>query len=171
MKAIRVHQFGGPEVLKLEELPDPEPGPGEVVVRVRAIGVNPVDTYIRSGKYPVLPQLPYTPGADAAGVIESIGPEVRSVKPGDRVFIGGTVAGNGFGAYATHALSRQSQVYPLPENVTFDEGAAVNVAYCTAYRALFHRARIKPGETILIHGATGGVGIAAVQFAVAIGAV
>src|SRR5438105_10358933 len=155
MRAIRVHEFGGPEVLRLEELPDPKPGPGAVVVAIRAIGVNPVDTYIRSGKYPTLPQLPYTPGADAAGVVESVGPDVTNVKSGDRVFIGGTVLGNGLGAYATHAVCRQEQVFPLPEHVTFQQGAAVNVAYGTAYRALFHRARIRPGESVLIHGATG----------------
>src|SRR5882724_8454396 len=128
MKAIRVHEFGGPEVLKLEELPDPKPGPGDVVVRIRAIGVNPVDTYVRSGKYRTLPALPYTPGADAAGVVESVGAEVTRFEPGDRVYIGGTVAGNSFGAYATHALSKQSQVHPLHDNVTFEQGAAVSVA-------------------------------------------
>ena len=170
MKAIRVHEFGGPEVLKLDELPDPKPSPGELVIRIRAIGVNPVDTYTRSGKYPTLPQLPYTPGADAAGVVESVGAGVTKFKPVDRVYIGGTLAGNGFGAYATHALSKETQAHPLPDNVTFEQGAAINVAYGTAYRALFHRARIRPGETVLVHGATGGVGIAAVQFAVATGA-
>jgi len=171
VKAIRVHQFGAPDVLRLDDIPDPTPDPGEVVVKLHAVGVNPVDTYIRSGKYPSLPALPYTPGADAAGVIESVGASVTKVKAGDRVYIGGTVAGNGFGAYATHSLSKESQVHPLPEHVTFQQGAAINVAYGTAYRALFHRAHIRPGETVLVHGATGGVGIAAVQFAVAHGAI
>src|SRR5437667_7111796 len=99
MKAIRVHEFGGPEVLRLEEMPDPWPGPGEVVVKLRAIGVNPVDTYIRSGKYPVLPPLPYTPGAEAAGIVEAIGPDVTCVKPGDRVYIHGTTGPNHVGTY------------------------------------------------------------------------
>jgi NADPH2:quinone reductase len=171
MKAIRVHQFGGPQVLRLEEQADPVAGPGQVVVRLKAVGVNPVDTYVRSGKYPALPQLPYTPGSDGAGLIDSVGPNVGSARVGQRVFIGGTASGNGFGAYATHALCSESQVHPLPDNISFQQGAAVNIAYGTAYRALFHRARIRPGETVLVHGATGGVGTAAVQWAVAAGAV
>jgi NADPH2:quinone reductase len=165
MKAIRVHQFGGPEVLHLEEVPDLTPGAGEVVVRVNAIGVNPVDTYIRSGLYPVKPSLPYTPGMDAAGIVESIGDGVSQVAAGDSVYLAGTVSG----AYSEKALCLATQVHRLPARVTFEQGAAIGVPYATAYRALFHRAGARPGELVLVHGATGGVGIAAVQIARAAG--
>lgn len=165
MKAIRVHEFGGPEVLRLEEVSDPRPGEGEVVVRVRAAGVNPVDTYIRNGVHAVRPSLPYTPGLDAAGVVEAVGAGVERVAAGDRVYTAGTVSG----AYAELALCKESQVYALPERVSFAQGAGVFTPYATAYRALFNRARGEAGETVLVHGASGGVGTAAVQFARAAG--
>jgi NADPH2:quinone reductase len=165
MKAIRVHQFGGPEVMRLEEVPDPQAGAGQVLVRVAAAGVNPVDAYIRSGMYARLPELPYTPGTDAAGTVAEVGEGVQRVKVGDRVYAAGTLGG----AYAELALCDQSQVYPLPPSVSFSQGAAVNVPYATAYRALFQRARAVPGETVLVHGASGGVGVAAVQIARAAG--
>jgi NADPH:quinone reductase len=165
MKAIRVHQTGDPSVMKLEGVPDPKPAAGQVLVRLKAIGVNPVDTYIRAGKYPVTMPLPYTPGADAAGIVEAIGDGMKSFKPSDRVYVGGTVTG----AYAELAVCNEAQVHPLPASITFQQGAGVNVPYATAYRALFHRAMSKPGETLLVHGASGGVGIAAVQLARALG--
>ncbi len=165
MKAIRIHQFGGPEVLKLEELPELMPGPGQVLVRVRAAGVNPVDAYIRSGTYAIKPALPYTPGHDAAGLVEAIGAGVSGPRVGDRVYTAGTLSG----AYAELALCEASQLYPLPERVSFAQGAALGVPYATAYRALFQRAGARPGETVLVHGATGGVGSAAVQLARAAG--
>lgn len=165
MKAIRVHEFGGPEVMRLEEAPDQQAGPGQVVVRVHAIGVNPVDTYIRAGVYAVKPPLPYTPGMDAAGVIESIGEGVTHAAVGDRVYVAGTISG----AYAEAALCHESQVHPLPPSISFAQGAAVNVPYATAYRALFRRAQALPAEVVLIHGASGGVGIAATQLARAAG--
>lgn len=165
MKAIRVHQFGGPEVMKLENVPDLGPGPSEVVVQVKAAGVNPVDTYIRAGAYATKPPLPYTPGVDAAGVVKAVGEGVKSVAAGARVYVAGTLSG----AYAEFALCREAQLHPLPEKVTFSQGAAVNVPYATAYQALFHRARALAGETILVHGASGGVGIASVQLARAAG--
>ena len=158
MKAIRVHQFGGPEVLQLDELPDPRPAAGQVVVRVHAAGVNPVDTYIRNGKYATLPNLPYTPGTDAAGEIAAVGEGVTQWKPADRVYTDRMLPG--WGAYATHAVTEARFVHPLPDNVTFEQAAALNVPYATAYRALFHRAQVRPGETVLVHGATGGVGTA-----------
>ena len=169
MKAIRVHQFGPPEVMRPETLPEPTPGPGQVLVRLRAVGVNPVDTYIRDGKYGTLPTLPFTPGADAAGTIESVGPETPEWRVGDRVYIGGTQAGRALGAYAEVAISDRRQVHRLNERVSFEQGAAVNVPYATAYRALVHKAHAQPGEAVLIHGASGGVGIAAVQLALALG--
>ena len=165
MKAIRVHETGGPEVLKLEETPDLEPGPGQVVVRVKAAGVNPVDTYIRSGMYARKPPLPYTPGTDAAGDVRAIGEGVTRVAVGDRVYTSGTLTG----AYAEQMLCDQSQVHTLPPQVSYAQGAAIGVPYATAYRGLFHRAQAKPGETVLVHGASGGVGIAAVQLARAAG--
>lgn len=167
MKAIRVHQHGGPEVLQLEEVPDPQPGPGQVRIRVHAVGVNPVDTYIRAGAYASTPSLPYTPGSDAAGVVDAVGEGVRDVRPGDRVY----TSGGRTGAYAALAVYPETGVHFLPEAVSFAQGAALGVPYATAYRALFQRARANPGEAVLVHGATGGVGIAAVQLARAAGLV
>ena len=165
MKAIRAHEFGGPEVLRLEEVEAPRPGPGQVLVRVRAVGVNPVDTYIRSGVHAVKPALPFTPGLDAAGVVESVGEGVERFREGDNVYTAGSLSGT----YAELALCEEGQVHPLPGNVTFAQGAGVNTPYVTAYRALFQRARGVPGETVLVHGASGGVGTAAVQIARAAG--
>jgi NADPH2:quinone reductase len=161
MKAIRVHEFGGPEVMKLEDVPDLTAGPGQVVVSVKAVGVNPVDSYIRAGTYAVKPPLPYTPGMDAAGTVEAVGEGVESVKVQERVYVAGTLRG----AYAEQALCDASQVHRLPKRVSFAQGAGVNVPYATAYRALYNRAHGQPGETVLVHGASGGVGIAAVQMA------
>lgn len=166
MRAIRVHEFGGPSVLKLEEIPDLTAGPGEVVVRIRAAGVNPVDVYLHSGTYARKPPLPYTPGQDGAGDVESVGAGVADVKVGDRVYIAG--AGNtvaGAGTYAERALCIPSQLHRLPARASFGQGAALGVPYATAYRALFQRAGAKPGETVLVHGATGGVGIGCVELA------
>jgi NADPH2:quinone reductase len=161
MKAIRVHEFGGPEVLRLEEVPTPQPGSGEVLVRIHAVGVNPVETYIRAGKYARLPALPYTPGNDGAGVVEQVGADVTEFRQGDRVYTGGSVSGT----YAELALCKTEQVHRLPANVSFAQGAAMGTPYATAYRGLFQRADAKPGETVLVHGASGGVGTAAVQLA------
>ncbi len=165
MKAIRVEAAGGPEVMQLQDVPDLQPGPDQVVVDVRAIGVNPVDTYIRSGTYVIKPSLPYTPGMEGAGVIERVGSKVKNWRVGDRVYI----AGSQSGTYAEEALCNVNQVQPLPDNISFAQGAAVYVAYATAYRALIHKAHAQAGETVLVHGASGGVGIAAVQTALAHG--
>jgi NADPH:quinone reductase len=165
MKAVRVRQFGDPSVMKVEEVPDPKPEANQVLVRIRAAGVNPYDTYMRSGAYATPPALPYTPGADGAGIVEAVGDGVRGFAPGDTVYIGGTVQGRAIGAYAEMALCEPAQVHPLPASVSFSRGAAINVPYVTAWRALFHRADAQPGETALIHGASGGVGVAAVQIA------
>src|SRR5690348_5790446 len=161
MKAIRVQQFGGPEVLKIESVPDLQPGTGQVLVKVHAVGVNPFETYQRTGTYAVKPQLPYTPGADAAGTVISAGSGVHRARAGDRVY----VAGNVTGSYAEQVVALDAQVHPLPKNVSFQQGAAIGVPYGTAYRALFQKAHGLPSETILVHGASGGVGIAAVQLA------
>jgi NADPH2:quinone reductase len=165
MKAIVVHEFGGPEVLKLEDVPAPRPAAGQVLVRVRAAGVNPYDTYMRNGTYAIRPSLPYTPGSDAAGDVEAIGEGVSKVKRGDRVYTAKTLTG----AYAEYALALETQVHPLPAKITYAQGAAVWVPYGTAYHALYQRARARASETLLVHGASGGVGIAAVQIGRAMG--
>ena len=163
MKAVVVREFGPAEVMKLEEVPNPTPGPGQVVVRAKAIGVNPVEVYIRSGTYARKPNLPYTPGTDVAGIVEAVGSDVKSVKKGDRVYTHGAAAGSG--GYAELILCDEAQVHPLPETVSFAQGAALGVPYGTAWRALFSRAQVRPGETLLVHGASGGVGVAATQLA------
>jgi NADPH:quinone reductase len=165
MKAIVVHEFGGPEVLKLEEIATPKPAAGQVLIHIHAAGVNPYDTYMRNGTYAIKPPLPYTPGSDAAGTVEAVAPNVTTVKPGDRVYVAKTVTG----AYAEYALGLESQVHRLPERVSFSQGAGVWVPYGTAYHALHHSAEAHASETILIHGASGGVGIAGVQIARAMG--
>lgn len=170
MKAIVVHEFGAPDSMKVEDVAEPTPGAGQLVVRVHAIGVNPYDTYMLSGNYATRPSLPYTPGADAAGVVEQVGPGVTNVKAGDRVYIGGTAAHRSYGAYAERAVCEPHQVHPLPDRLSFAQGAAINVPYVTAWRALHGRAQVQPGDTVFIHGASGGVGLAATQIARAWGA-
>ena len=165
MKAIRVHEFGGPEVLKLGEVPTPKPSTGEVLVRIHAAGVNPYDTYMRAGTYALKPSLPYTPGSDAAGVVEAVGDGVKKVKRGDRVYTARTLTG----AYAEYALALEEQVHHLPGKIDFKQGAGIRVPYGTAYHALNHAAKAHASETVLVHGASGGVGIAALQIARAIG--
>ncbi len=165
MKAIRVHEFGGPEVMKLEEVTGLQPGPGQVVVRIHAAGVNPVEAYIRTGTYASKPNLPYTPGTDAGGVVSVVGSGVERVKKGDRVY----TTGSSTGTYAEQALCNEGQLQLLPGNVSFEQGAAIGVPYGTAYRGLFQRAEAKPAEIVLVHGASGGVGTAAVQLARAAG--
>ena len=165
MKAIQIHQFGGPEVLELHDVPIPAPGPGQVLVKVGAAGVNPYETYMRAGTYAIKPALPFTPGSDAAGVVEAVGAGVAKVKPGDRVYTATTVTGS----YADYTLALETAVHPLPANVTFAQGAGLWVPCGTAFTALRHHAQARPGETVLVHGASGGVGVAAIQFARAMG--
>lgn len=163
MKAILVRAFGGPEVLKLDDVPAPSPGPGDVLVRVKAVGVNPLDTYIRTGTHAIKPALPYTPGRDLAGTIESVGADAGSWKSGDRVYSDGI--GVTSGAYAELAACAGAHIHRLPDRVSFAQGAALGVPYSTAWHGLFGRGRARPGETVLVHGASGGVGTAAVQIA------
>ncbi len=165
MKAIRVHQFGEPNVMYLEDMPSLQPIRNQVLIEVEAIGVNPVDTYIRAGIYPAKPDLPYTPGLDAAGTITAIGPEVKHRRVGERVYCLGSVSG----CYAEQVLCNESQVYQLPVNVNYNAGASMGVPYTTAYYALFYRAHTMPGEIVLVHGASGAVGLAALQIAKANG--
>jgi NADPH2:quinone reductase len=167
MKAIRVHEFGGPEVLRLEDVSEPKPGCGEALIEIKAAGVNPVETYIRTGTYARKPSLPYTPGTDAAGLVVAVGVGVTRFKAGDRVY----TAGSNSGVYAERAVCPEAALHPLPAHVSYAQGAAVGIPYATAYRGLYHKAKAQPGETVLVHGASGAVGIAAVQMGRASGMV
>ncbi|CAB1447222.1 unnamed protein product [Pleuronectes platessa] len=166
MRAIRVSEFGAPSVLSLSsQVTVPKPGPRQVLIRVQACGVNPVETYIRSGTFSKKPTLPYTPGSDVAGVVETAGEGVVAFKAGDRVFTTATESG----AYAEFTVAADDCVHKLPEALDFTQGAAIGIPYFTAYRALIHKAHSKAGETVLIHGASGGVGVAACQLSRALG--
>src|SRR5260370_33452077 len=167
MKAIVVLEFGPREVMKLEEIPAPKPGTGQVLVRVKAAGVNPADTYMRNGAYAIKPPLPYTPGSDGAGVVEGAGEGVTKVKPGDRVYLARSVSGT----YAEFSLALEGQVHKIPEGISFAQGAGVFVPYGTAYRALHQVAHARGGETLLVHGASGGWGIASGQMRTSTGRV
>ena len=151
--------------MHLEDVPGLTPGPAEVVVRLHAAGVNPVDAYIRSGLYRPGLKLPYTPGLDGAGIIKAVGTDVKHRQVGQRVYVAWSLSGT----YAEEVLCKEFQTHPLPGSISFGQGAAVGVPYGAAYRALFQRARAVAGESVLIHGASGGVGIAAVQLARAAG--
>jgi NADPH:quinone reductase len=161
MNAIVVREFGPPEVMKVDDLPLPTAAGTQVLVRVKAAGVNPVDTYLRSGNHAHAPQLPYTPGKDAAGTVEAVGEDVTRYKVGDRVYTADSLTGT----YAEFSLCEQNQLGHLPDNVDFAEGAGIWTPYATSYRALFQKAGAQAGETVMIHGASGGVGIAAIQWA------
>ena len=165
MKAIRAHAFGGPDVLQLEDVNDPIPGPGEVVIDVRAAGINPADTYMRNGTYAIVPQLPYIPGGDAGGVVSAIGAGVGQYSVGDPVFVGTALSFDLTGCYAEKVKRKASEVLPLPPGVSFAAAAAFGVSFSTAHYALFERGGARPGETVFIHGASGSVGTSAIQLA------
>ena len=161
MKAIIVREFGAADVMKLEEVATPSPSANQILVKIKAAGINPVDTYIRSGLYPTKPNLPYTPGKDGAGIVESVGENITKFSVGDRVLTADSVSGT----YAEFCLCEEKHLIKLPENISFEQGAGVFVPYATAYRALFQKAKGAAGETLLVHGASGGVGTAAIQWA------
>ncbi len=165
MKAIVVREYGPPEVMGVEEVETLHPAAGQILVRIHAAGVNPVDTYLRSGNHAHAPKLPYTPGKDAAGTVEAVGDGVTKFKAGDRVYMADSITGT----YAAFSVCDESQLGRLPDNTSFEQGAGVWTPYATSYRALFQKAAAKAGETVLVHGASGGVGIAAVQWAKAAG--
>eukprot|EP00090_Calanus_glacialis_P022019 TRINITY_DN33971_c0_g1_i1.p1 TRINITY_DN33971_c0_g1~~TRINITY_DN33971_c0_g1_i1.p1 ORF type:complete len:411 (-),score=114.99 TRINITY_DN33971_c0_g1_i1:260-1492(-) len=173
MKAVRVHRFGGPDVLQVDtNVPFPDVGDDQVLVRVIFAGVNPVETYIREGQYSRLPELPYTPGSDAAGYVQQLGRNVTTLKVGDRVFVSGNSStSSNSGSYSQYVVSNSTYVFPLHPRLSFAQGASLGVPFFTAYKALILRAETKPGETVLIHGASGAVGTAAVQIARALGAI
>ena len=167
MKAVQVVEFGEPETaLKFTEVKIPEVGPTQVLVQIFAAGVNPVETYIRSGKYHKHPSLPYIPGNDGAGVIRRVGSDVTQWEAGMRVWINTAVTGT----YAQFAVAEQDQVAILPHFLSYQQGAAVSVAYRTAYKALVTRGNLQAGQSVLVHGGTGGVGIAAIHLAKLYGA-
>ncbi|KPV45103.1 NADPH:quinone reductase [Alicyclobacillus ferrooxydans] len=171
MRAIQMSSFGEADVLQVVDLPVPEPGLNEVRVRLHAAGINPAETYIRTGTYAFLkPDLPYTPGFDGAGIVDKVGDGVTRLRPGDRIFVAAILAKRNTGTYADMVVCDADAVHPLPESLSFSQGAAIGVPSLTAYRALFQRARIQPGETVLVHGASGGVGLLTVQLARAYGA-
>ncbi|KAK3087239.1 hypothetical protein FSP39_003459 [Pinctada imbricata] len=161
MRAIRVAQFGGPEVMKVESsVPVPTPAKSQVLINVKAAGINPVDTYIRAGTYALKPELPYTPGHDIAGVVEEVGSDVKSIKKGDRVFTIRTASGG----YAEYCTAEADTTRHLRNRLSFEEGAGVGVPYYTAYRAVQIIGKARPGETMLVHGASGSVGLACIQY-------
>ncbi|MBV8529991.1 MAG: alcohol dehydrogenase catalytic domain-containing protein, partial [Candidatus Eremiobacteraeota bacterium] len=149
MKAIRIDRNGGPEVLELADVPKPAPGPGEALVHQTACGVNYIDVYVRTGLYKS--NLPVIDGREGAGVVEAVGEGVTQFKTGNRVYVGDNLTG----AYAEFVLCTGAQVHPLPEKISFAQGAAIYIPYATAYRALFQRAKAVAAETVLVHGATG----------------
>merc|ERR1712240_396852 len=162
MKAVRVHRFGGPEVLQVDtNVPVPEVGDDQVLIRVMFAGVNPVETYIREGQYSRLPDLPYTPGSDAAGYVQQLGRNVTTLKVGDRVFVSGSSTNTG--SYSQYVVSDSTYVFPLHPRLSFAQGASLGLPFFTAYKALILRAETKPGETVLVHGASGAVGTAATK--------
>ncbi len=165
MKAIQAHSFGGPEVLQLDEVAPTSPAAKEVVIDIEAAGVNPADTYMLGGAYAIVPDLPYTPGGDAAGIIAAVGDGVTDFKVGDRVFVGTALGFNMTGCYAEKVIRPAKDVRALPDSVGFAAGAALGIPYATAHYALFARGGAKKGETVFIHGASGAVGTAAIQLA------
>lgn len=165
MRAMQVDRWCEPSDLKLVELPDPEPGPAQIAIDVKAVGVNLADILMVQGKYQIKPPFPFAPGSEVAGVVRAVGSEVRGVRAGQRV-----LAMLPYGGYATQVLASEEQVFVLPERMSFEHAAAFTVVYGTSYFALVYRAPVQPGQTVLVHGAAGGVGLSAVQIAKALGA-
>lgn len=172
MKAIQIHEFGGPEVLKVVDIDEHTPNKKEVKVKLYAVGLNPSENYTITGNYAYnVPELPYVPGYDGAGIIEEVGPMVENVKVGDRVYLSGFNAKRNTGTYAEKVVIDAQNVYPLPNTASFNEGAALGIPAFTAYRGLVQKAKVRAGEIVLIHGASGAVGSLAVQIAKSVGAI
>lgn len=169
MKAVRIHEYGGPEVLVYEDVPTPEPSPKQVLVKVAAATVNPIDESVRENRFPTPKEPPKTLGSDGAGVVEKVGAEVATARAGDRVAFSGLGIGSE-GSYAEYALIADTQVVHLPDGLGFEEAAAIGMAYPAAYYALVTRGALREGETVLVQGASGGVGSASVQLAKSLGA-
>jgi len=172
MKVAQIEEFGGPDVLKTADIKEPRPNENEVKVTLYAAGVNPSEAYTISGNYAYnVPDLPYVPGADGAGVVETVGANVDDFEEGDRVYLSAFAAERNTGTYAEKVVLDAKSVYPLPHSVSFNEGAGLGIPAFTAYRALFQKAEIKAGEIVMIHGGSGAVGSMAVQMAKAVGAI
>jgi len=169
VKAVRIHQYGGPEVLVYEDVPVPEPGPAQVLVRVEAASVNPVDVAVREDRFPTPKKPPKTLGSDGSGIVEVVGGDVTTVRPGDRVFFSGLGVGSE-GSYADYALIAETQAVRMPATLSFVDAAALGMAFPAAYYGLIRRGKVQAGETVLVQGAAGGVGSASVQLAKALGA-
>jgi NADPH2:quinone reductase len=165
MKAVRVHELTGPSALRIDDVPDPEPGPGQVLVEVRAAGVNFPDLLLTRGKYQFKPTPPFSPGGEIAGVVRAVGGGVTSMRPGDRV-----AATMLHGAFAERVVIPELAAVALPEAVSFEVGAATLLTYLTTLHALRDRAALRAGESLLVLGAAGGVGIAAVELGALLGA-
>lgn len=165
MYAMRMNHLGAPADLVEVELPEAAPGPGQVAIEVHAIGCNFADLLIVAGKYQLKPPLPFSPGSEVCGVIRAVGPGVETLRPGARVF-----AVLPWGGYASYVLAPAAVTVELPDSMTFEEGAAFGVAYQTSQVALIDRAQLRPGEVLVVHGAAGGVGLAAVEIGAACGA-
>ena len=166
MRAVVVHEHGPARAQRVETLPDPVPGPGQVVIDTRAIGVNYPDLLVIEGKYQFLPPRPFTPGKEVAGVVSAVGEGVARIRVGDRV-----MAQREYGTYCEKLLSPEATCYRMPEAMSFEEGAALGLAYQTSHFALVERGGFRPGETVLVTGASGGVGLAGVEIAKALGAI
>ncbi len=165
MRAVRCHEYGDLANLSVDEVPTPEPGPGQVLVAVHAIGINFADGLMVLGQYQEKPPLPFVPGLEAAGIVEACGEGVTRVKPGDRV-----VALVDTGAYAEALVAPEDRLFPVPDGMDLVTAASFAVVYGTSHLALERRARLQPGETLLVHGAAGGVGLTAVEIGRAMGA-
>lgn len=160
MRALWLRSLGGPEALRIEEIADPQPGQGELLVAMRAAAVNFPDLLTTEGKYQLRPELPFAPGKEGAGVVTAVGPGVTRFRPGDRVMVQAD-----WGAFAEKATAREHECYRIPDGIGFDVAAAIGLAYQTAHFALVDRAQVLPGETVLVTGASGSVGIATMQLA------
>jgi NADPH:quinone reductase len=168
VKAVRIHKYGGPEVLVYEDVPDAQPKPNQVLVRVMAATVNPVDVSVRENRFPTPKEPPKIIGTDGAGVVEQAGSEVTEVRAGDEVFFSGIGIGSE-GSYAEYAVIAEAQAVAKPSGLTFAQAAALGMVFPAAYYGLVTRGALKPGESVLVQGASGGVGSASVQIAKALG--
>lgn len=165
MKALLCKQFGPPESLVLEDVPSPKPGAGEVVISIKAASVNFPDVLIIQNKYQFKPPLPFSPGSELSGVVKEVGADVKNVKPGDKV-----IAFTTFGAFAEEVKTEATRLLPMPEGMSYEEAASFVLTYGTTDHALRDRGRLQPGETLLVLGAAGGVGVAALEIGKALGA-
>jgi len=165
MRAIHCTEWGGPDALKLQSIEPAHPGEGEVRLAIKAAGLNFADTLMIAGKYQERPDFPFSPGLEAAGEVLEVGPGVTGIEPGMRV-----MAMLGHGGFAEEAITRAERLFPIPDSMPFEEAAGFPVAYGTSHVALHHRAHLQAGETLLVHGAAGGVGLTAVEIGTVMGA-